>query len=110
MKIHIFLIEIESRRFHRRFDHFLTRCLYKIFMRSDYIVEFRVIKQLNKYCHHCQVHDKSFERFSFSIRNADVEFNFNILMNILYIKIKSENENKSVLQIVDETIRFQIER
>jgi hypothetical protein len=104
------LIEVELRRLHRRFDHLSARRLYEIFMRSGHIVEFRAIDQLNKYCHHCQVHEKSFERFNFSIRDADVEFNFNILMNILYIEIISENENKSVLHIVDEAIRFQIER
>jgi hypothetical protein len=102
------LIEIELRRLHRRFDHFSARRLYEILMRSDHIVESRVIEQLNKYYHHCQVHEKSFERFSFSIRDADVEFNFNILMNILYIETRSEN--KSMLHIVDETIRFQIDR
>jgi hypothetical protein len=55
------------------------------------------------------MHEKFFERFSFSIRNADVEFNFNILMNILYIEAKA-NENKFVLHIVNEAIRFQIGR
>jgi hypothetical protein len=78
-------------------------------MRSDHIVESRAINQLNKYCHHCQMHEKFFERFCFSIRDADVEFNFNILVNILYIEAKA-NENKSVLHIMNEATRFQIER
>jgi hypothetical protein len=105
------LIEIELRRLHRRFDHSSARRLYEIFMRSDHIiVEFRAIKQLNKYCHHCQVHEKSSSRFSFSIRDADVEFILNILMNILYIETKIEDETKFVLHIVNEATRFQIER
>ncbi len=104
------LIEIELRRLHRRFDHFSARRLYEILTRSDHIVESRAIDQLNKYCHHCQVHEKSLERFSFFIRDADIEFNFHILMNILYIEIKLESENKSMLHIVDEATRFQIER
>jgi hypothetical protein len=105
------LIEIELRRLHRRFDHLSTRRLYEILMRSDHIiVEFKTIEQLNKYCHYCQVHEKSSNRFSFSIKDADVEFNFNILMNILYIETKIENETKLVLHIVNEAIRFQIER
>jgi hypothetical protein len=99
---------IELRRLYRRFEHSSTRRLYEMFMRSDHIVEFRVIEQLNKYCRHCQVHKKSFERFSFSIKD-DAEFNFNILMNILYIDAKF-SEKKLVLHIMNEAIRFQIER
>jgi hypothetical protein len=49
------------------------------------------------------MHEKFSERFSFSIRN-DFEFNFNILVNILYI------ESKSVLHLVNEAIRFQADR
>jgi hypothetical protein len=103
------LIEIELRRLHRRFDHLSARRLYEILTRSDHDnVESRVIEHLNKYCHHCQLHEKSFERFSFSIKN-DAEFNFNILMNILYIEAKSD-ENKLVLHLMNEAIRFQVDR
>jgi hypothetical protein len=103
------LIEIELRRLHRRFDHLLTRRLYEILTRSDHDdVESRVIEYLNKYCHHCQTHEKSFERFNFSIRN-DFEFNFNILMNILYLETKSD-ENKLVLHLMNKITRFQIDR
>jgi hypothetical protein len=105
------LIEIELRRFHCRFDHFSARRLNEILTRSDHDdVESRVIQHLNKYCHHCQMHEKFFERFSFSIRISDSEFNFNILMNILYIEIKIEDENKSVLHLMNEAIRFQVDR
>jgi hypothetical protein len=105
------LIEIELRDLHRRFDHFSARRLYEILTRSDHDnVESRVIEHLNKYCHYCQMHEKSFERFSFLIRNSDSEFNFNILMNILYIEIKLEDENKLVLHLVNEAIRFQVDR
>jgi hypothetical protein len=105
------LIEIELRRLHRRFGHLSARRLYEILTRSDHDnVESRVIEHLNKYCHHCQMHEKSSERFSFSIRDSDPEFNFNILMNILYIEIKPEGENKSVLHLVNEAIRFQVDR
>ncbi len=98
------LIEIELRRLHRRFDHSLTRRLYEIMTRSDHDnVESRVIEHLNKYCHHCQMHEKSSERFSFSIKD-DFEFNFNILVNILYI------DSKPVLHLVNEAIRFQADR
>jgi hypothetical protein len=105
------LIEIELRRLHRRFDHFSTRHLYEILTRSDHDnVESRVIEHLNKYCHHCQMHEKFSERFSFSIRNSDSEFNFNILMNILYIENKFEDENKLVLHLMNEATRYQVDR
>jgi hypothetical protein len=104
------LIEIELRRLHRRFDHFSARRLYKILTRSDHDnVESRVIEHLNKYCHHCQMHDKSSNRFSLSIRNEDVEFNFNILINILYIETKSD-ENKPVLHLINKATRFQADK
>ncbi len=104
------LIEIELRRLHRRFDHLSARCLYEILTRSDHDdVESRVIEHLNKYCHHCQMHEKSSERFSFSIRNSDSEFNFNILVNILYIEARSD-ENKLVLYQMNEATRFQADR
>jgi hypothetical protein len=105
------LIEIELCRLYRRFDHFSTRRLYEILTRSDHDnVESRVIEHLNKYCHHYQLHEKFSERFSFSIRNSDSEFNFNILMNILYIEIKLESENKFVLHLMNEATRFQVDR
>jgi hypothetical protein len=103
------LTEIELRRLHRRFDHLSARRLYEILTRSDHDnVESRVIEHLNKYCHHCQMHEKSPERFSFSIRDSDPEFNFNILMNILYIETKGKN--KPVLHLVNEATRFQADR
>jgi hypothetical protein len=104
------LIEIELRRLHRRFDHFSARRLYEILERFDHDddVELRVIKHLIKFCHHCQMHGKSFDRFIFSIRNEDIQFNYSIVIDILYMKHKSDN--KSVLHIVNETIRFQAKR
>jgi hypothetical protein len=97
-------IEIELRRLHRRFDHFSARRLHEIITGSDHDVESWVLEHLNKYCHHCQMHETSSDRFSFIIRDEDIQFNFNILMNILYVKCK--NENKSVLHLVNEAIRF----
>jgi hypothetical protein len=53
------------------------------------------------------MHKKSFDRFIFSIKNDDIQFNFNILINIFYIKIKIESENKSILSLMNEIICFQ---
>jgi hypothetical protein len=98
-------IEIELRRLHRRFDHLSARRLYKILTRSDHDnVQSRVIKHLNKYCHHCQMHQKISKRFNFSIKDSDSDFNFDILVNILYI------DSKSVLHLVNEATRFHVDR
>ncbi len=56
------------------------------------------------------MHEKFSDRFSFIIRDENIQFNFNILVNILYIEVKTENENKPVLHLVDEATRFQADR
>jgi hypothetical protein len=101
-----FLTEVELRRLHRRFDHLSTRRLYQILDRAgyDHEIEFSVIDHLIKYCHHCQMHEKFSSRFSFIIRDEDIQFNYNILIDILYI------DSKSMLHIVDEATRFQTGR
>jgi hypothetical protein len=101
-----FLIEIELRRLHRRFDHFSTRRLQAILDRFDHEINSRAIEYFIKYCHHCQIHKKFSNRFSFTLKN-DLEFNFNVIVNILYLEIKSD-VNKSILHVMNETIRFQV--
>jgi hypothetical protein len=103
-----FFIEIELRRFHKRFDHFSTRRLQAIFDRSDHEINFQAIEYFIKYCHHCQIHERSSSRFNFTLKN-DLEFNFNIIVDILYLEIKSD-VNKSILRVMNETIRFQVDR
>ncbi len=103
-----FFIAIELRRFHRRFDHFLTRRLQAILDKSDHETNFQAIEYFIKFCHHCQVHEKSSSRFNFKLKD-DLEFNFNVIVNIFYLKIKID-VNKSILYVMNETTRFQIER
>ncbi len=101
-------IEIELRRLHRRFDHFSTRRLQAILNRSDHDTDARTIEYLIKYCHHCQLHEKFSSRFSFTLKD-DLEFNFNVIVDIFYIEIKLEI-NKSILHLVNEATRFQAGR
>jgi hypothetical protein len=103
-----FFIEIELRRLHRRFDHFSIRRLQAILDWSDHEINSRAIEYFIKYCHHCQIHEKSSNRFDFILKN-DLEFNFNVIVNIVYLKIKF-NVNKSILHVMNETIRFQVDR
>ncbi len=105
------LIEIELRRLHRRFDHLSARRLHEILHRSGHNeIEFHAIQHLIKFCHHCQLHDKFLGRFIFSIRDEDIQFNYSIVVDILYMKWKSADNNKSVLHIMNEATRFQANR
>ncbi len=103
-----FFIEIELRRLHRRFDHSSIRRLQAILDRSDHEINSQTIKYLIKFCHHCQIHEKFSNRFSFTLKD-DLEFNFNVIVNIFYLKIKTK-VNKSILHVVNETTRFQADR
>ncbi len=91
-------------RLHRRFEHFSIRRFYQILDRSNHDVEFQIIDHFTKFCHHCQAFEKFSSRFSFTLKD-DLKFNYNVIMNILYIEIK--NINKSILHLVDEINRFQ---
>jgi hypothetical protein len=103
-----FLIEIELRRLHRRFDHSSIRRLQAILDRFDHEINSQAIEYFIKFCHHCQVHEKSSNRFNFTLKD-DFEFNFNVIVDIFYLKIKTD-VNKSILHVVNETTRFQIEK
>ena len=98
-----FLTDVKFRRLHCCFDYSFVRRLQHVFKRSDHEFEIKALKHLIKYCEHCQKHEKSFDRFNFIIKN-DVDFNYNIIVNILYIN------SKSILHIIDNIICFQIGR
>jgi hypothetical protein len=100
-----FFIYIELRRFYRRFDHFSIQRLQAILDRSNHDVNSQAIEYFIKYCHHCQLHEKFSNRFSFTLKD-DIEFNFNIIVNIFYIEVKHEI-NKSILHLMNEATRFQ---
>ena len=97
------MIEIKLRRLHRRFNYFSMRRFQIVFDRIDYDVDLHVFHQLIKYCEQCQRYDRFLKRFVFIIKN-DVDFNFNLIVDIFYIN------NKSVFHVIDETIRFQTNR
>jgi hypothetical protein len=82
--------------------------LQTILDRFDHEINSRAIEYFIKFCHHCQIHEKFSSRFSFTLKN-DLEFNFNVIVNILYLKIKSD-VNKSILHVMNETIRFQVDK
>ena len=94
------MIKIELRCLHRHFNYFLMRRFQIVFDRIDYNVDSHVFYQLIKYCEQCQRYNRFSKRFVFIIKN-DVDFNFNLIVDIFYIN------NKSIFYVIDETIRFQ---
>ena len=96
-----FLIDVEFHCLYHRFDYSFIRRLQHVFKRFDHEFEIKTLKHLIKYCEHCQKHEKFFDKFNFIIKN-NVDFNYNIIVNILYIN------NKSIFHIIDDVICFQI--
>lgn len=94
-----YLTEAELRRLHRRFGHPSAKRLEKLLTRAGHDIDKKSLEYLTKYCHFCQKHGKSPGRFRFTLRD-DVEFNFNIIVDIFYIN------SRPVLHIVDESTRF----
>jgi hypothetical protein len=98
-----YLTETELRQLHRRFDHSSIKKLHDLLKRFGHEVKKSVLKKLSKFCTFCQKHEKSPERFKFILRD-DVNFNFSIIVNIMYI------ENNLILHVIDEATRFQAAR
>jgi hypothetical protein len=100
-----YLIETELRQLHRRFDHSSTRKLHDLLERFDHDVKKSVLKKLSKFCIFCQKHEKSSERFKFTLRDdVNMNFNYSVIVDIMYI------ENSPILHVVDEATRFQAAR
>ncbi len=98
-----YLIETKLRQLHRRFDHSSIRKLYDLLERTSHEVKKSALKKLIKFCTFCQKYAKFSERFKFTLRD-DVNFNFSIIVNIMYI------ENSLILHVIDEATRFQAVR
>jgi hypothetical protein len=97
------LTESELRQLHRRFGHPSVHRLIRVLQRAGHEVETKVIKHLTKYCHHCQMNQKSPGRFRFTLKD-DYEFNYSIVIDVLYLS------GKPVLQVVDSSTSFQAAR
>ena len=94
-----FLIEIELRKLHKRFEHFSIKKLKFFLKRLNYEINRSVLKQLIKYCDSCQKHIKISKRFRF-IFQKNVNFNHSIIIDVMYIK------RFSMFHIIDEDIRY----
>ncbi|KAI1653193.1 hypothetical protein F4813DRAFT_383489 [Daldinia decipiens] len=41
--------------------------------------------EINKFCHHCQVKGKAPQRFKFSLKDPDMDFNYEVITDIMYL-------------------------
>jgi hypothetical protein len=98
------LSETELRQLHRRFGHPSTRRLIDLLNRTEEEFDPSIIKRITEFCHQCQINSKSPGRFKFNIRDTDLEFNAEIIVDVMYL------ESKPVLYIVDSVIAFQAAR
>jgi hypothetical protein len=97
-----YLIEMNLRQLYKRFDHSSIKKLYDLLKRANHEMKKSTLKKLTKFCFFYQKHDKSSERFKFILRNDDVNFNYSIIIDIMYV------DNNFILHVVDETTRFQV--
>ena len=98
------LTETELRQLHRRFGHPAADRLHRVLTRAGYEdVEKVTIDKLTKFCHQCQMHSTAPGRFKFTL-NDDMEFNFQILVDIMFI------DGKPILHVIDAATSFQAAR
>ena len=96
----VFLTETELRRLHRRFGHPATERLTQLLKHAGHDdVDEEILRQIQKFCHHCQAHDPMPRRFKFRLKD-DREFNFEILVDVVYLS------GKPVLHVIDSATAF----
>ncbi|EED18953.1 conserved hypothetical protein [Talaromyces stipitatus ATCC 10500] len=97
------LTELELCQLHRRFGHPLVQRLATVLERANHDFDADILKKLTKFCHQCQMHEKSPGRFKFTLKD-DHEFNYSVIIDIMYI------EGKPVLHVVDSGTAFNAAR
>ena len=99
--LEIFLTETELRRLHRRFGHPTTDRLHSLLIKAGHKdVSKSFLKEIEKFCHNCQMNHQSPRRFKFTL-HEDYEFNYEIMVDIMYLN------NRPVLHVIDVATAFQ---
>ncbi|KAK1914254.1 hypothetical protein P3342_007500 [Pyrenophora teres f. teres] len=97
----VFLTETELRRLHRRFGHPAVTRLVKLLKDAGHNdFEEKMLEEVTKFCHHCQLHSSAPRRFKFTLKD-DHHFNYEILVDVMYLS------GKPVLHVVDSSTAFQ---
>ena len=100
----MFLTEKELRRLHRRFGHPATDRLHRILKKAGHDdMDYRIMEEIEKFCHHCQMHSAAPRRFKFTLKD-DIDFNYEVVIDVMYIN------GKPVLHMVDVATSFQSAR
>ncbi|KAK2004338.1 hypothetical protein LX36DRAFT_677081 [Colletotrichum falcatum] len=89
---------------HRRFSYPLVNRLHKVLQRAGHGTEILNIKEITKFCRHCQLNSKALGRFKFTLRD-DHEFNYKIHVDVVYL-----DSNKPALHVVDSATAFNATR
>jgi hypothetical protein len=95
---------VELRQLYKRFRYLSTRRLIDLFNRTEEEFDPAIIKRITEFCHQYQTNSKSPGRFKFNIRDTNLEFNTEIIVDVMYL------ESKPVLYVVDSAIVFQAAR
>ena len=65
------------------------------------------IEQLTQRCEQCQKHGRASGQFKFTLKDDDIQFNCNIIIDIFYLKDGQDDKKKPVLHVVNENTAFQ---
>ena len=96
----MFFTKIKLRRIYRRSGHLIAIRLYKLFKGASYInFTMKVFEKIEKFCHHYQMHEQTFKRFKFTIRN-NYDFNYEIFINVIYLN------SRPIFYIIDKGTNF----
>jgi hypothetical protein len=98
-----YLTEVKLQCLYYRFDYLSIKRLQRVLNQAEHNIDKKIFEYFTKYCHFCQKHSKSLDRFCFILQN-NVEFNYCIIVDIIYIS------SSSLLYIVDKEIYFQTGR
>ncbi|KAI1430907.1 hypothetical protein GGR50DRAFT_700807 [Xylaria sp. CBS 124048] len=97
--------EAELRCLHTRLGHPSVPKLHDLLSKAGHEdVDPAMLKTITKLCHHCQIKGKAPQRFRFSLKDPDINFNYEILADVMYI------DGSPVLHVVDAATGFQAAR
>lgn len=83
------------------FGHLSLYCLYQLLKQLRHNIKLEILKYFTKYYGQCQKYSQLPEHFAFTLK-IDLDFNFNIIINIMYIK------KKPVLHLADKKNNFKV--
>lgn len=92
--------EPELRQLHRRFGHPSVQRFVRVLERSGHDVDNKMLENITKFCHYCQLHSKAPGRFRFTLKD-DYNFNYSVLADVVHL------EGRQAVHIVDDATGFQ---